>query len=67
MFKIQSILSDLLKKKTGIPEINLNDNFITGKLVSNMQEGPMRDLLKQFPKETLQLLIKIANEELKNK
>ena len=67
MFKIQSILSDLLKKKTGIPEINLNDNFITGKLVSNMQEGPMRDLLTQFPKETLKLLVKIANEELAKK
>lgn len=67
MFKIQSILSDLLKKKTGIPEINLNDNFITGKLVSNMQEGPMRDLLKQFPKETLKLIIKVATEELNKK
>jgi hypothetical protein len=32
-----------------------------------MQEGPMRDLLKQFPKETLQLIVKIANDELKNK
>lgn len=67
MFKIQSILSDLLKKKTGIPEINLNNNLITGRLVSNMQEGPMRDLLKQFPKETLKLLVKIANEELAKK
>ena len=67
MFKIQSILSDLLKKKAGIPEINLNDNFITGKIVSNMQEGPMRDVLKQFPKETLKQIIKIATEELAKK
>ena len=48
-------------------KVNLNKNPITGKIVSNMQEGPMRDLLKQFPKETLQLIVKIANEELKNK
>ncbi len=67
MFKIQSILSSLLKKKTGIPEINLNNNFITGKLVSNMQEGPMRDLLKEFPKETLKLIIKGVTEELNKK
>ena len=67
MFEIKSIFSQILKRTTGIPEINLNKNPITGKLVSNMQEGPMRDLLKQFPKETLQLLVKIANEELKNK
>ena len=67
MFEIKSIFSQILKRTTGIPEVNLNKNPITGKIVSNMQEGPMRDLLKQFPKETLQLLVKIANEELKNK
>ncbi len=67
MFEIKSIFSQILKRTTGIPEINLNKNPITGKIVSNMQEGPMRDLLKQFPKETLQLIVKIANEELKNK
>ena len=67
MFKITSIFSNILKKATGIPEVNLNNNAITGRIVSNMEEGPMRDLLKQFPKETLQLIVKIANEELKNK
>ena len=67
MFKITSIFSNILKKTTGIPEVNLNKNPITGRIVSNMEEGPMRDLLKQFPKETLQLIVKIANEELKNK
>ena len=67
MFKITSIFSNILKKATGIPEVNLNNNPITGRIVSNMEEGPMRDLLKQFPKETLQLIVKIANEELKNK
>lgn len=67
MFKIKSILSDILKKTTGIPEVNLNKNPITGRIVSNMQEGPLRDLLKQFPKETLQLIVKVANQELNNK
>lgn len=67
MFTIKSIFSNILKKTTGIPEVNLNKNPITGRIVSNMQEEPMRDILKQFPKETLQLIVKIANEELKNK
>jgi hypothetical protein len=67
MFEIKSIFSQILKRTTGIPEVNLNKNPITGRIVSNMQEGPMRDLLKQFPRETLQLIVKIANDELKNK
>jgi hypothetical protein len=67
MFEIKSIFSQILKRTSGIPEVNLNKNPITGRIVSNMQEGPMRDLLKQFPKETLQLIVKIANDELKNK
>jgi hypothetical protein len=67
MFEIKSIFSQILKRTTGVPEVNLNKNPITGRIVSNMQEGPMRDLLKQFPRETLQLIVKIANDELKNK
>ncbi len=67
MFKITSIFSSILKKATGIPEVNLNKNPITGRIVSNMQEGPMRDLLKEFPKETLKLIIKVATEELNKK
>ena len=67
MFEIKSIFSQILKRTTGIPEVNLNKNPITDRIVSNMQEGPMRDLLKQFPRETLQLIVKIANDELKNK
>ena len=67
MFEIKSIFSQILKRTSGIPEVNLNKNPITGIIVSNMQEGPMRDLLKQLHKETLQLIVKIANEELKNK
>ena len=65
MFQIQSILSKLLKRTTGVPEVNLNKLPFVGTLVSDMQEQPMREVLKQFPKETLQQIIKIANEELK--
>ena len=46
---------------------SLNKLPFVGTLVSDMQEQPMREVLKQFPKETFQLIIKIANEELKNK
>lgn len=67
MFQIQSILSKLLKRTTGIPEVNLIKVPFVGTLVSDMQEGPMRDVLKQFPKETLQQIVKIATEELKKK
>ena len=67
MFQAKSILSKLLKKTTGIPEVNLNKLPFVGTLVSDMQEEPMREVLKQFPKETLQQIIKIANEEIKKK
>jgi hypothetical protein len=67
MFQIQSILSKLLKRTTGVPEVNLNKLPFVGTLVSDMQEQPMREVLKQFPKETLQQIIKIANEEIKKK
>lgn len=67
MFQIQSILSKLLKRTTGIPEVNLVKVPFVGTIISDMQEGPMRDILKQFPKETLQQIIKIANDELKKK
>jgi len=67
MFHIQSILSKLLKRTTGVPEVNLNKLPFVGTLVSDMQEQPMREVLKQFPKETLHQIIKIANEEIKKK
>jgi hypothetical protein len=67
MFKIQSIFSRLLKRTTGIPEVNLVKVPFIGTLISDMQEEPMREVLKQFPKESLQQIIKIANEELKKK
>jgi hypothetical protein len=50
MFQIQSILSKLLKRTTGVPEVNLNKLPFVGTLVSDMQEQPMREVLKQFPK-----------------
>jgi hypothetical protein len=50
-----------------VPEVNLNKLPFVGTLVSDMQEQPMREVLKQFPKETLQQIIKIANEEIKKK
>ena len=67
IFKIQSIFSRLLKRTTGIPEVNLVKVPFIGTLISDMQEEPMREVLKQFPKESLQQIIKIANEELKRK
>ena len=67
MFKIQSIFSRLLKRTTGIPEVNLVKVPFIGTLISDMQEEPMREVLKQFPKESLQQIIKISNEELKRK
>ena len=67
MFKIQSIFSRLLKRTTGIPEVNLVKVPFIGTLISDMQEEPMREVLKQFPKESLRQIIKIANEELKKK
>ena len=67
MFNIQSIFSRLLKRTTGIPEVNLVKVPFIGTLISDMQEEPMREVLKQFPKESLQQIIKIANEELKKK
>ena len=67
MFQAKSILSKLLKRTTGIPEVNLNKLPFVGTLVADMQEEPMREVLKQFPKETLQQIIKIANEEIKKK
>jgi hypothetical protein len=67
MLQIQSILSRLLKRTTGIPEVNLVKVPFIGTLISDMQEEPMREVLKQFPKESLQQIIKIANEELKKK
>jgi hypothetical protein len=67
MFQAKSILSKLLKRTTGIPEVNLNKLPFVGTLFSDMQEEPMREVLKQFPKETLQQIIKIANEEIKKK
>lgn len=64
MFKAKSILSSILKKATGIPEVNLNKLPFANKIVGDWEEKSMSDLVKQLPRETIQRLIKVCNEEL---
>ena len=64
MFKAKSILSSILKKATGIPEVNLNKIPFANKIVGDWEEKSMNDLVKQLPKETIARLIKVCNEEL---
>ena len=67
MFNSSSLLSKLLKKTVGIPEVNLNKLPFAGKIVGDWEEKSMKDLIKQLPKETIQRLIKVCNEELASK
>jgi hypothetical protein len=67
MFKASSILSSLLKRTVGIPEVNLNKLPFANKIVGDWEEKSMKDLIKQLPKETIQRLIKVCNEELASK
>ncbi len=67
MFKAQSVLSKLLKKTIGIPEVNLNKLPFANKIVGEWESNSMHDLVKQLPKETIVRLINVCNEELKNK
>jgi hypothetical protein len=67
MFKSLSILSNILRKKFGIPETNLNKNLFTKKLINDITEDEFRKILKQLPKENLQQIIKISQEILKEK
>ena len=67
MFKAQSVLSKLLKKTMGIPEVNLNKLPFANKIVGEWESNSMHDLVKQLPKETIFRLINVCNEELKNK
>lgn len=67
MFKSLSILSNILRKKLGIPETNLNKNIFTKKLINDITEDEFRKILKQLPKENLQQIIKISQEILKEK
>ena len=67
MFKSLSILSTLLRKKMGIPEINLNKNPLTKKIINDITEDELRKVLKELPKENLRQIIKISQEILKEK
>lgn len=67
MFKSLSILSSVLKRKFGIPEINLNKNPLTKKLINDITEDEFKKVLKELPKENLQQIIKLAQDILKEK
>ena len=62
-----SILSNILKKAVGVPEVNLNKLPFANKIVGEWESKSMEDLVKQLPKETIQRLIEICNRELNNK
>jgi hypothetical protein len=64
MFNASSILSSLLKRTVGVPEVNLNKLPFANKIVGDWEEKSMSDLVKQLPKETINRLIKVCNEEL---
>lgn len=67
MFKSLSVLSNLLKKTSGIPEINLNKLPFANKIVGDWETKNMEDLVKQLPKETINRLINVCNEELSHR
>lgn len=62
-----SILSKLLKKTVGVPEVNLNKLPFTNKIVGDWEMKSMEDLVKQLPKETVQRLIDVCNKELEKR
>ena len=59
-----SILSNLLKKAAGIPEVNLNKLPFANKIVGDWETKNMEELVKQLPKETIKRLIDVCNSEL---
>ena len=59
-----SILSRLLKKTVGIPEVNINKLPFANKIVGDWESNSMEDLVKQLPKETINRLINVCNSEL---
>lgn len=59
-----SILSNLLKKAAGVPEVNLNKLPFANKIVGDWESKSMEDLVKQLPKETISRLIDVCNREL---
>ena len=62
-----SILSSILKKAAGIPEVNLNKLPFANKIVGEWESKSMEDLVKQLPKETIFRLIDVCNSELKKR
>ena len=62
-----SILSSILKKAAGIPEVNLNKLPFANKIVGEWESKSMEDLVKQLPKETIFRLIDTCNNELKKR
>lgn len=67
MFRSLSLLSNILRRKFGIPEINLNKNPLTRKLINDITEDEFKKVLKELPKENLLQIIKIAQEIVKDK
>ena len=62
-----SLLSKLLNKTTGIPEVNINKLPFANKIVGDWEKKSMEDLVKQLPKETILRLIEVCNSELKSR
>ena len=62
-----SLLSKLLNKAVGIPEVNLNKLPFANKIVGDWEKKSMEDLVKQLPKETITRLIEVCNLELKSR
>lgn len=62
-----SLLSNLLKKTVGVPEVNLNKLPFANKIIGDWETKSMEDLVKQLPKETLQRLVKVCQKELEKK
>ena len=67
MFNSSSLLSKLLKKTVGIPEVNINKLPFAGKIVGDWEEKSLKDLVKQLPSESIQRLINVCNEEISNR
>ena len=62
-----SLLSKLLKKTAGIPEVNINKLPFANKIDGDWEKKSMEDLVKQLPKETITRLIEVCNSELKSR
>ena len=62
-----SLLSKLLKKTVGVPEVNLNKLPFANKIVGDWEKKSMEDLVKQLPKETITRIIEVCNSELKSR